>query len=178
MTDFYSILKISENASQDDIRKAYRRLAKQCHPDINDSDDAHATFVLVNKAYEVLMDGKKRSDYDRSIKVASDPYYSYNRRVKEREEKDAKEAQKRYNDFLNKKEKIRGSTFYYPYKIILFSTAVFLIGLCLSILVACIFAIVWYHLFMFFFLLPFICLAAYLLKVTIDEFKKYRAFFS
>jgi molecular chaperone DnaJ len=64
MADFYSLLDVSENASEEDIRKAYRRMAKQFHPDVNKSHDASARFVLINKAYEVLIDRQKRFVYD------------------------------------------------------------------------------------------------------------------
>jgi curved DNA-binding protein len=64
--DYYKILGVDRKASDDDIRKAYRKLAKQYHPDYNPKDkSAEEKFKEINEAYEVLGDAKKRSHYDR-----------------------------------------------------------------------------------------------------------------
>ena len=64
--DYYKILGVDRKASEEDIRKAYRKLAKQYHPDYNpDNKQAEETFKDINEAYEVLSDPKKRSHYDR-----------------------------------------------------------------------------------------------------------------
>ena len=63
--DYYKVLGIDRNASQADIRKAYRRLAKQYHPDINkDNPNAQERFQEINEANEVLSDPEKRKKYD------------------------------------------------------------------------------------------------------------------
>ena len=62
--DYYEVLGISKGASEDDIKRAYRKLAKQYHPDINKAPDAEAKFKEVNEAYEVLSDSQKRATYD------------------------------------------------------------------------------------------------------------------
>ena len=64
--DYYSILGISRNASQAEIKKAYRKLARKYHPDVNPGDkSAEAKFKEMNEAHEVLSDKEKRAKYDR-----------------------------------------------------------------------------------------------------------------
>ena len=62
--DYYKILGVSRDASTDDIRKAYRKLAKQYHPDINKQAGAEEKYKEINEAYEVLKDKDKRQKYD------------------------------------------------------------------------------------------------------------------
>ncbi len=62
--DYYKILGVSRDAKSDDIRKAYRKLAKQYHPDINKEPGAEEKYKEINEAYEVLKDPDKRQKYD------------------------------------------------------------------------------------------------------------------
>lgn len=63
--DYYKILGIGKTASQEEIKKAYRKLARQLHPDLNPNDkDAHKKFQQANEANEVLSDPEKRKKYD------------------------------------------------------------------------------------------------------------------
>nr|WP_317403650.1 J domain-containing protein [uncultured Helicobacter sp.] len=61
----YDTLEISENASQEEIKKAYRKLARKYHPDINKDSGAEEKFKEINAAYEVLSDENKKAQYDR-----------------------------------------------------------------------------------------------------------------
>ncbi len=63
--DFYDVLSIQKNASKDEIKKAYRKLAMKYHPDVNKEAGAEETFKEINEAYEVLYDDERRSTYDR-----------------------------------------------------------------------------------------------------------------
>ena len=62
--DYYKTLGVERDASQADIKKAYRRLARKYHPDVSDAPDAEARFKEVNEAYEVLGDADRRAQYD------------------------------------------------------------------------------------------------------------------
>ena len=64
--DYYQVLNIQKTASDDDVRKAYRTLALQFHPDKNNSPGAEEKFKEISEAYEVLSDSAKRQDYDRA----------------------------------------------------------------------------------------------------------------
>jgi curved DNA-binding protein len=63
--DYYKILGVDKNASEDEIKKAYRKLARKHHPDLNPNDkEAHIKFQQINEANEVLSDPEKRKKYD------------------------------------------------------------------------------------------------------------------
>ena len=62
--DYYEVLGIARNASEAEIKKAYRKLAMKHHPDRNPGDDSAAKFQEISEAYEVLADQQKRAAYD------------------------------------------------------------------------------------------------------------------
>ena len=63
--DYYEVLGISRGASPDDIKRAYRRLARKYHPDVNKEDGAEEVFKEINRAYEILSEPEMRTRYDR-----------------------------------------------------------------------------------------------------------------
>ena len=66
MADYYGVLGVSRNASENEIRQAYRKLARQHHPDVNrDDKGSEDRFKSINEAYSVLSDQNKRRRYDR-----------------------------------------------------------------------------------------------------------------
>lgn len=74
--DLYDVLGVSKDASQDEIKKAYRRLSKKYHPDLNDAPDAEEKFKEVADAYETLSDQNKRSQYDQYGHASTDPNFN------------------------------------------------------------------------------------------------------
>jgi DnaJ-class molecular chaperone len=82
--DHYETLGVPRTASADEIRRAYRKLARQYHPDVNKAKDAQATFTKVQEAYDTLADEQKRKRYDRygsadpaPASTSARPHYSW-----------------------------------------------------------------------------------------------------
>jgi len=63
--DYYDVLGVDRSASQGDIKKAYRQMARKYHPDVSNEPDAESRFKEINEAYQVLSDPEKRNTYDR-----------------------------------------------------------------------------------------------------------------
>src|SRR3989337_3593682 len=72
--DYYEIIGVKRDASQEDIKKAFRKLARKYHPDLNPGDkSSEHKFKEINEAYSVLSDPKKREEYDRFGKTPFEP---------------------------------------------------------------------------------------------------------
>ena len=63
--DYYTTLNIDRNATQDEVKRAYRKLARKFHPDINKDAEAEQRFKEIGEAYEVLQDTEKRAAYNK-----------------------------------------------------------------------------------------------------------------
>ncbi|MBQ3092971.1 MAG: molecular chaperone DnaJ [Clostridia bacterium] len=74
--DYYEVLGVNKNASEEEIKKSYRKLAKKYHPDLNPGDkDSEVKFKEVNEAYDVLSDKNKKARYDQFGHAGTDPSY-------------------------------------------------------------------------------------------------------
>lgn len=71
MATYYDILRIDQNASQSDIKKAYRIMAKKYHPDLNPDEDAHEQFIEIEVAYSCLSNSDSKLAYDRLLKFGN-----------------------------------------------------------------------------------------------------------
>lgn len=69
--DYYKILEVNRDATLEEIKQAYRAKAKLVHPDVNDSPKAHELFIIINDAYDVLSDRRKRLLHDVKLDYAS-----------------------------------------------------------------------------------------------------------
>ena len=67
MSDYYRILDLAQNASQAEIKAQYRRLARECHPDVSEGPQSAERFKSITEAYETLSDEDKRASYDNEL---------------------------------------------------------------------------------------------------------------
>ena len=71
--NYYTILKVTPNATQDEIKQAYYKLSKLYHPDTNESEMAHDYFTAINEAYNILGNLSDRRKYDRGLSITYNP---------------------------------------------------------------------------------------------------------
>jgi hypothetical protein len=105
MRDYYQILEVSETSSLEEIKQAYRNLAKRYHPDINKSPEAHQRFIEISEAYEVLVQRKTEQD----VTSAEVDYEEFLRDIREAAKK---QARMRYERFERQHEAFRQSGLY------------------------------------------------------------------
>lgn len=95
MVNFYEMLEVSENASQEIIEKAYKVLAKKYHPDVQEPQNrpaAETKMKQINEAYEILSDQEKRQQYDEELKI--ERWQKEQKRIQEEANRKMKQAQK------------------------------------------------------------------------------------
>jgi hypothetical protein len=117
----YRILNVPPGASSDEIKRAYRKLAKLYHPDRNSSEEAQKNFVLITEAYNQLVRGVS---YSYSSTYRSPVYDLY--RPETRREKAARYARMQYEEFKRNNEAFKNSLIYIPVKI--FTYTIWLMG--------------------------------------------------
>ena len=105
MKNYYQILEVSENSSIEEIKQAYRKLAKQYHPDINKLPDAHHRFIEISEAYEVLF---QRA----ACKDKAQPQVDYEEFLRDVRETAKKQARMRYEKFEHQHKAFRESGLY------------------------------------------------------------------
>src|SRR5690606_36282653 len=98
MADYYTLLGVPANATEAEIRTAYRKKAKLYHPDVNKSPDAHSLFLLVTAAYETLINPAKRQRYNHrsSSPTSGNGFQTYQEWMKAKRAQAEHEAKLRY----------------------------------------------------------------------------------
>src|SRR6266850_5240332 len=118
MDDFHQILNVPRNASEAQIKNAYRKLAKKYHPDISKEPDAEQRFIEITEAYEALLD--KKPLY-RVTSYSTEPLHSEEEIRRSRAQE---YARMRYTEFKKNNDAFKRSWFYWPLKILLYSLVI------------------------------------------------------
>ncbi len=126
--NYYEVLRIAKNATQEQIRKAFRVLVMQYHPDKNPSPHAEQQFLLIKKAYDTLSDTEKREQYDRLLEQPAN--FSVDEPEKDFDVKPP--FQKQYKAPPNKKEQQK-VVLYFVVGLVLFSITVLTLGYYMSL---------------------------------------------
>lgn len=95
-SDHYETLGVKRSASEDEIKRAFRKLAMEWHPDVNSDPDAKATFIGIKDAYDVLSDLKKRAEYDRNWKQQEAQARQRRREAQERQRRATRAQEQRH----------------------------------------------------------------------------------
>ena len=92
----YETLEVSANASQAEIKQAYRRLVKQYHPDTNQQSTDREQIIRINAAYEILGDTQSRQSYDRQLQIGNFSFHNHTQQTSDRRQKRTATAQQKY----------------------------------------------------------------------------------
>lgn len=176
--NYYDILGIPPTASKEEIKKAYKKLAKIYHPDVNSHNNANMHFLMIRQAFETLYDSTSRHVYDQQIQRGGPALLTYEQwKAIEKRRQEEFEA-KIHEAFLAKKKAFQASGYVkiahltlYVGVFLSYSIAIFIILLTLWLM--------WYqHWITFFWMLPLVCLAIYLLFGTHLWLKELKRFFT
>jgi hypothetical protein len=174
----YEILGVAPNATDEEIRRAYRRKAKQVHPDVNKSKDAHVKFLILKKAFESLINkNPNTTHHNQPQQRAQDPFFAYNEWIRKQKAKAEYEAYIRYEQFVKKKERFRNSFLYYPTLWLVYMATAFCYLFGITIILLCCYLVFKFHIVLLFFLSPFICGGIFFIKWTGDWFNETKKYF-
>jgi Ca2+-dependent lipid-binding protein len=168
LSAYYEILGLPDNASDEEIRKAFRKKAKQYHPDVNKSPDANARFILIKKAYEILINRNSYSSASTATHRANPmtSYEAYMSWRKSQQEKAEYEAKLRHQEFLRNKQKLKESVWYYPLYIMLYIATIFCYLFAAFIICICAYITHKTHIVFALLMFPFISGAIYFINRT------------
>lgn len=175
LSAYYEILGLSPGASEEEIRKAYRKKAKQFHPDINKSPDASSKFVMIKKAYEALTNPAfTAQSLNRNPMSSFEAYMAWKRMQQERAEY---EARMRHQEFIRNRARFRSSPWYYPAMAFAYFavTISYLFGATLILVSA--YVIHKTHIAFVFVLLPFIAGGVFFIRRTQTWFREAKRYF-
>jgi curved DNA-binding protein CbpA len=136
VTDYYSILGLPQGASKDAIKKAYRKLAFEWHPDLNPSKEAEEKFRQVNEAYEALIEGKGKSEFKISFQYSNVPKSKAEKRREDNRERMKKFVEKRQNEFRAMRVEYRDSKYSSLFKFFFYAEAYFYFAMLTACIVA------------------------------------------
>jgi len=160
MSTYYDILCVPQSATEEEIRKAYRKQALLFHPDRNTSSDATARFLMILQAYEVLSDKNKRFQYDHKLGDYSTGVYDMpdyeTWKAQKAEEQKIEQQQERDRLALLQKE-FRENPYYRLKKASVYAKSFSGIFLGLLFLFLSLYLVFITHVVVFFVVLPFIC---------------------
>jgi hypothetical protein len=113
MIDHYAVLGLKKGASETQIKKAFRKLALEWHPDLNASPGAEQKFIAINNAYEALTEGKQETSYPKSsFTKTSSPKSAQEKRREESRERMRKFVERRQKEFREMRADYRESKYF------------------------------------------------------------------
>jgi hypothetical protein len=176
-SNLYELLEIPSYASRDEIKKAYKKKAKIFHPDVNRQSNAHIHFLLIQQAYQTLINPDTRLKYDQSIASGSSYILSYAEWKKIEEEKLKAKAIEEERLFQEKRKRFQQRKDLPLLHLGLYLVLIMAYTLAASIVLAVAYLLIVYHWILFFTTIPLLGLSFFLFKYTFEWFKKMKRFF-